>query len=169
MIFIIYLWIDKISVQPHISLRTQHFDQRKLWRKLYIALVARLCFLLVWGYTNLYMYFSIYLYFLFLFGIFTVYIHLKSTTDETGQNTYSIFFMSSSSVKVEKDVFRLVTSVGQRKKFWVPMRRSWELRIFVPRSWQDEKHFSRFLYRTQNLPSLLFYLRTLKLYEYICI
>lgn len=33
-----------------------------------------------WGYTNLYMYFSIYLYFLFIFGIFTVYIHLKSTT-----------------------------------------------------------------------------------------
>ena len=36
--------------------------------------------LLVWGYTNLYMYFSIYLYFLFIFGIFTVDIHLKSTT-----------------------------------------------------------------------------------------
>ena len=29
--------------------------------------------------------------------------------------------------------------------------------IFVPRSWQDEKHLSLFLYRAQNLPSLLFY------------
>ena len=29
--------------------------------------------------------------------------------------------------------------------------------FFVPRSWQDEKHLSLFLYRAQNLPSLLFY------------
>ena len=27
---------------------------------------------------------------------------------------------------------------------------------FVPRLWQDEKHLSLFLYRAQNLPSLLF-------------
>ena len=29
--------------------------------------------------------------------------------------------------------------------------------IFVLRSWQDENHLSLFLYRAQNLPSLLFY------------
>ena len=28
----------------------------------------------------------------------------------------------------------------------------------VPRSWQDEKHLSLFIYRTQNLPSLLVYI-----------
>ena len=28
--------------------------------------------------------------------------------------------------------------------------------FFVPRSWQDNKHLSLFLYRAQNLPSLLF-------------
>ena len=28
--------------------------------------------------------------------------------------------------------------------------------FFVPRSWQDKKHLSLFLYRAQNLPSLLF-------------
>ena len=40
--------------------------------------------------------------------------------------------------------FGLVTSMGQRKKFWVSMRfdSSWGLSFFsfVPRSWQDEKH-----------------------------
>ena len=30
--------------------------------------------------------------------------------------------------------------------------------FFVPRSWRDEKHFSIFLYRAQNLPSVLFYI-----------
>ena len=34
---------------------------------------------------------------------------------------------------------------------------SWELKFFFdPRSWQDEKHHSLFLYRAQNLPSFLF-------------
>ena len=39
--------------------------------------------------------------------------------------------------EIEKDVFRLVTSVGQRK-------------------YSDEKHLSLFLYRAQNFPSLSF-------------
>ena len=33
--------------------------------------------------------------------------------------------------------------------------------LFVPCSWQDDKHLSLFLYRAQNLPSLLFNLQTL--------
>ena len=39
---------------------------------------------------------------------------------------------------------------------------SWGLRIFLffPRSWQDEKHLSLFLYRARYLPSLLKYLQT---------
>ena len=39
---------------------------------------------------------------------------------------------------------------------------SWGLRIFffLPRSWQDEKHLSLFLYRARYLPSLLLYLQT---------
>ena len=82
-----------------------------------------------------------------------------------------------------KDVFRLITSVGQWKKFWVTLYRAqnlpslWlsgmasergirrsEVRFlmgtqnffFVPRSRQNEKHLSLFLNRAQNLPSLLF-------------
>ena len=39
---------------------------------------------------------------------------------------------------LDKDVLRIVTSLGQ-----------------------EEKHFSLFLYRAQNLPSLLFYLQKL--------
>ena len=39
--------------------------------------------------------------------------------------------------EIEKYVFRLVTSVGQRK-------------------YSDEKHLSLFLYRAQNFPSLSF-------------
>ena len=110
--------------------------------------------------------------------------------------------------KIEKDVFRLVTSVGQRKNSESPQRiepqtfgfralmlyhwatetlrsvRSimkfiwhascillgsavWFLMraqnfFFVPRSLLDEKHLSLFLYRAQNLPSLLFYIQTLR-------
>ena len=47
--------------------------------------------------------------------------------------------------EIEKDAFRLVTSVGQRKNFWAPrFDSSRELRNFhfVPRSRQDEKHLS---------------------------
>ena len=98
---------------------------------------------------------------------------------------------------LEKDVFRLVTSVGQRKNSESPWRikpQTFRFRAQMlyhwatatPRwaksiarfiwhascillgsamsmasclscSWQDEKHLSLFLYRAQNLPSLLFY------------
>ena len=55
--------------------------------------------------------------------------------------------------------FRLVTSVGKRKKkFWAPWRIEPQFFFFVPRSWRDEKHLSIFLYRAQNLPSVLFYI-----------
>ena len=70
----------------------------------------------------------------------------------------------------EKDVFRLVTSVGQSENFWVPVRnRIGGLRnvFFVPRSWQDEKHLSLFLYRTQNFPSLIFYFQAMQLSEFV--
>ena len=107
---------------------------------------------------------------------------------------------------IKKDVFRLVTSVGQRKNSESPQRiepqtfgfralmlyhgatlrsvRSitkfiWHAScillgsavrflmrtqnfFFVPRSLLDEKHLSLFLYRAQNLPSLLFYIQTLR-------
>ena len=109
---------------------------------------------------------------------------------------------------IKKDVFRLVTSVGQRKNSESPQRiepqtfgfralmlyhwatetlqsvRSitkviWHAScillgsavrflmraqnfFFVPRSLLDEKHLSLFLYRAQSLPSLLFYLQTLR-------
>ena len=39
--------------------------------------------------------------------------------------------------------------------------------FFVPRSWQDEKHLSLFLYRTQNFPSLLFYFQAMQLSEFV--
>ena len=70
----------------------------------------------------------------------------------------------------EKDVFRLVTSVGQSENFWVPVRnRIGGLRnfFFVPRSWQDEKHLSIFLYRAQNFPSLLFHFQAMQLSEFV--
>ena len=109
---------------------------------------------------------------------------------------------------MKKDVFRLVTSVGQRKNSESPQRiepqtfgfralmldhwatetlrsvRSitkviwhascillgsavWFLMraqnfFFVPRSLLDKKHLSLSLYRAQNLPSLVFYLQTLR-------
>ena len=56
--------------------------------------------------------------------------------------------------EIEKDAFRLVTSVGQRKNFeslWLIEPQTFGFR--GPRSWQDEKHFPLFLYRVQNLPS----------------
>ena len=43
---------------------------------------------------------------------------------------------------------------------------SWVFKVFFfdPRSWQDEKHLSLFLYRAQNLPSLLIYLQIVSNY-----
>ena len=61
--------------------------------------------------------------------------------------------------------FRLVTSVRQRKNSDSPrgiepqifgFHMGTEHFFFVPRSWQDEKNLSLFLYRAQNLPCLLF-------------
>ena len=39
--------------------------------------------------------------------------------------------------------------------------------FFVPRSWQDEKHLSIFLYGAQNFPSLLFYFQAMQLSEFV--
>ena len=36
--------------------------------------------------------------------------------------------------------------------------------FYIPRSWQDGKHLSVFLYRNKNLPSLLFYLHAIFLF-----
>ena len=43
---------------------------------------------------------------------------------------------------------------------------SWVFKVFFfdPRSWQDKKHLSLFLYRAQNLPSLLIYLQIVSNY-----
>ena len=90
--------------------------------------------------------------------------HFKSTTTET----------------LEKNVSRLVTSVlyfhfaisfvhgrvsvaqwksirARNPKVWGSI--PYGIFFFIPRSWQDEKHPSLFLYRAQNLPSHLFYLQ----------
>ena len=85
----------------------------------------------------------------------------------------------------------LKKDVWEKKKFWVPTRNQnsdfkilhsdalalshrdsmvsevhykvhiWHAFFFVSRSWLDIKHLSLFLNQAQNLPSLLFYLRTI--------
>lgn len=60
----------------------------------------------------------------------------------------------------EKDVFRLVTRVRQRKNS--EFSRGTKNFFFVPRSWQDKKHYSLFLYQAQNFkiafnPTLLLF------------
>ena len=61
--------------------------------------------------------------------------------------------------EIEKDVFRLVTSVGQRKNFWVPMR-NWtsdlQSSITEPQRLYHEVHMSRVLHtaRTRNVDSV---------------
>ena len=85
----------------------------------------------------------------------------------------------------------LKKDVWEKKKFWVPTRNQnsdfkilhsdalplslrdsmvsevhykvhiWHAFFFVPHSWPDKRHLSLFLNQVQNLPSLLFYLRTI--------
>ena len=54
--------------------------------------------------------------------------------------------------------FVLSQAWEKKKKFWAPWRIEPQFFFFVPRSWRDEKHLSIFLYRAQNLPSVLFYI-----------
>ena len=70
--------------------------------------------------------------------------------------------------KTEKDVFRLITSVGQRKNFessWGIVPQTFGFRALMHYHWATEtlrwarsitKFVALFLYRTQNLPSLIF-------------
>ena len=74
--------------------------------------------------------------------------------------------------KTEKDVFRLITSVGQRKNFessWGTLPQTFGFRALMHYHWATEtlrwarsitKFVALFLYRAQNLLSLLFYLQT---------
>ena len=58
-----------------------------------------------------------------------------------------------------ENVFRLVTSVARGiQRSEVRLVKGIQNFFFVPRSKQDEKHLSLFLYRAQNLPSPLIYL-----------
>ena len=64
---------------------------------------------------------------------------------------------------IEEDVFRLATSVGQRKKNLSPHEESnlMETQNFFlcpMLVWQDEKHLPLFLYRAQNLLSSAYYI-----------
>ena len=70
--------------------------------------------------------------------------------------------------KTEKDVFRLITSVGQRKNFessWGIVPQTFGFRALMHYHWATEtlrwarsitKFVALFLYRAQNLPSLIF-------------
>ena len=65
--------------------------------------------------------------------------------------------------EIEKDVFRLVTSVGERKKFWVPMRNRIPRSDAPPLSHRDPR-VARSI-RNRNFPDVQIFVRSTDIYR----